>query len=244
MSKDGKFSQQPPARVSSTLVAPAGACDCHGHIFPAAKLYPTANETMPLAPVEFYLDVHAQLGFTRGVLVQGGAYKFDNSAMLDALDRHRDTLRGVALLPADTGEAELARFRARNVQALRFTRGGASRIDGLADLAPAMRATGLHAEMYIGLDNFVDRAAGLLAYRLPLVLDHLAGPFEAASGVAHPAFQRLLGLLRHEDIWIKLTPQRNSVDFPAYRDVRPFLRRSSPPALIVSSGAPTGRSPI
>ena len=88
MSKAGKFSQQPPATVSSTVVVPSMACDCHGHIFPDAEIYPTVNETMPLAPVELFLDVHTQLGFQRGVLVQGGAYKFDNRAMLEALDLH------------------------------------------------------------------------------------------------------------------------------------------------------------
>ena len=87
---------------------------------------------MALAPIEFYLDVHAQLGFSRGVLVQGGAYKFDNRAMLDALDRHPDSLRGVALLPANSSEAELAALMDHKVRALRFTKGGASRIDDFA----------------------------------------------------------------------------------------------------------------
>ena len=136
MSKAGKFSQQPPATVSSTVVVPSMACDCHGHIFPDAEIYPTVNETMPLAPVEMFLDVHAQLGFQRGVLVQGGAYKFDNRAMLDALDQHPDSLRGVALLPADTSEDELAAYVRRNVRALRFTQGGASRINSFSTIAP------------------------------------------------------------------------------------------------------------
>ncbi|ODT67084.1 MAG: hypothetical protein ABS75_26045 [Pelagibacterium sp. SCN 63-23] len=199
-----------------------GACDSHGHIFPARKLYPTDNETMPLSPIEFYLDVHAQLGFTRGVIVQGGAYKFDNSAMLDALDQHKQSLRGVALLPADTGEAQLAHYRARNVRALRFTGGGASRIDSFPAIAPKLANLGLHVEMYLGLTGFLDRAPALLGQGVPLVLDHLAGPFDSVIGVDDPGFQRLLALLRDEDIWVKLTPQRNSAQFPHYADVRPF----------------------
>lgn len=222
MSKDGRFSQEPPRTVSTTLVVPSGACDCHGHIFPSPDLYPTANETMPLAPVDLYLDVHAQLGIERGVLVQGGAYKFDNRAMLDALDLHPETLRGVALLPADTPQADLAALVPRGVRALRFTKGGASRIDDFPRIAPAMKALGLHAEMFIGLDNFVERSADLLAQGVPLVLDHLAGPFEAGRGVGDPAFQRLLGLIAVHDVWIKLTPARNSARFPGYADVRPF----------------------
>jgi 2-pyrone-4,6-dicarboxylate lactonase len=222
MSKAERFSQQPPATVRSSLVLPDLACDCHGHIFPDPSIYPTANETMPLAPVEMFLDVHAQLGFQRGVLVQGGAYKFDNRAMLDALDLHPESLRGVALLPADTSEDTLAAYARRNVRALRFTSGGASRIDSFSGIAPSMQALGLHAEMFIGLENFVERAPQLLAADVPLVLDHLAGPFDPTAGIGAPAFDRLLGLLAEGDIWIKLTPQRNSRQFPGYGDVRPF----------------------
>lgn len=222
MSKDGKFSAQPAAKVASAVVLPLGACDAHGHIFPARDLYPTGNETMALAPVDFYLDVHAQLGFSRGVLVQGGAYKFDNRAMLDALDLHPETLRGVALVAADTPEAELAALMDRHVRALRFTRGGASKIDDFRVIAPRMRDLGLHAEMFIGLTNFVTRTPDLLLQGVPLVLDHLAGPFDARAGVQEPAFQRLLGLIADHDIWVKLTPARNSAQFPGYPDVRPF----------------------
>lgn len=222
MSKEGRFSKESPTTAVSTLVVPRGACDSHGHIFPARELYPTANETMPLTPVELYLDLHAQLGIDRGVLVQGGAYKFDNRAMLDALDRHRDCLRGVALVPVDIPEEDLAALRRRNVRALRFTRGGASRIEGLPQVAPVMRALDLHAEMFIGLETFVERSDELLAFGVPLVLDHLAGPFDAGAGVEHPAFRRLLQILANRDVWVKLTPQRNSRDFPAYTDVRPF----------------------
>lgn len=222
MSKEGRFSKQPPQVVTSMLTLPPKACDCHGHIFPSRDLYPTANETMPLAPIEFFLDVHEQLGFERGVIVQGGAYKFDNRAMLDALGRYPADLRGVALLPADTGEEELAGFAQRNVRALRFTSGGASRIDNFAQIAPKMQVLNLHAEMYIGLDGFLERARDLLAHGIPLVLDHSAGPFDSGIGVESKAFQNLLGLLRNEDIWVKLTPQRNSSQFPHYADVRPY----------------------
>lgn len=220
MSKDGKYSAQPPATVTSALTLPPGACDAHGHIFPSRDLYPTGNESMALAPVEFYLDVHKQLGFTRGVLVQGGAYKFDNRAMLDALEQHPHSLRGVALVSADTSESDLAALMQRQVRALRFTKGGASKIDDFGAIAPKMRNLGLHAEMFIGLENFLTRASDLLAQKVPLVLDHLAGPFDAT--MAMPDFQRLLGLLADHDIWVKLTPARNSDQFPGYADIRPF----------------------
>jgi predicted TIM-barrel fold metal-dependent hydrolase len=108
------------------------------------------------------------------------------------------------------------------VRALRFTSGGASRIDNFPAIAPKLANLGLHAEIYIGLTGLLDRATALLGQGVPLVLDHLAGPFDSAIGTDDPGFQRLLALLRHEDTWIKLTPQRNSAQFPRYADVRPF----------------------
>ena len=118
------------------------------------------------------------------MLVQGGAYKFDNRAMLDALDRHPDSLRGVALLPADTPEADLAASPGATSAPCGSPQGGASRIDDFAaHRARRCRRFGLHAEMFIGLENFVERAPQLLAAGVPLVLDHLAGPFDAAAGI-------------------------------------------------------------
>lgn len=220
MSKAGRFTQQPPATVRSTVTVPEGACDCHGHIFPDPALYPTFDTSMPMAPIEMFLDVHAQLGFDRAVVVQGGAYRFDNRAMLDALGRHPDTLRGVALLTPDTPEDVLASHAARNVRALRFTAAGASGIETFAPMAPVMRELGLHAELFLGLDGFLARERELLATGVPLVLDHLAGPFDPTRDAA--GFDRLLGVLSAHDVWVKLTPQRNSQRYPDYADVRPF----------------------
>lgn len=220
--KDERFSKQPPTTASSTLTLPTLACDCHGHIFPSPDLYPTQKETMALAPIEFFLDIHHQLGFGRGVLVQGGAYKFDNRAMLAALDEYPDELRGVALVPVDIADKDLEDLAARNVRALRFTTGGASKFVNFPDIAPRMRAHGFHAEMYVALQTFVDNAKTLLATDVPIALDHLAGPFDPEQGVDSQLFQSFLAILRSENIWVKLSPQRNSRQYPAYGDVRPF----------------------
>lgn len=217
-----KPSKEPEHHVRANLTIPPDACDCHAHIFPDRSRYPAVNAGMALAPVELYLDVHQQLGFGRGVLVQGGAYKFDNTAMLDALDAHGDRLRGVARLRHDVTPQLLADYARRNVVALRFTNNGASKIDDLEVAIPAIKAAGMHVETYIGLESFVERSRDILSHGVPIVLDHLAGPFDPAIGIDAPAFEALLGLMQDHDIWVKLTPQRNSADFPLYRDVRPF----------------------
>lgn len=215
-----RFSKQPGMPASPPRVLPPGSCDCHGHIFPPADQYPTVNETMPLAPVDLYLDIHRHLGFERGVLVQGGAYKHDNRAMLDALAKHPRSLRGVALVAGSATASDLGALREQGVRALRFTRGGASRLADLAALAPKLKSARLHVELYVGLEEFARQADSLLEIGVPIVLDHLAGPFDPALGVDHGDFQKLLALLRNGRVWVKLSPQRNSRRFPSYEDVR------------------------
>lgn len=217
-----RYTVQPGIPQAPVHSVPSASCDCHGHIFPSREQYPTVNETMPFAPIEMYLAVHEKMGVNRGVLVQGGAYRHDNSAMLAALARFPDRLRGVALVAADISDAALESMRQSGVCALRFTNGGASRVSDLRALAPRMKALGFHAELFLGTKVFADLAPELLALGVPLVLDHLGGPFDASAGIDELGFQILLNALRDQDIWIKLSPQRNSKAFPSYQDVRPF----------------------
>lgn len=219
MSSLARFTKQPSTKVVSRFTLPSGSCDCHGHIFPSPDEFPIAKPGMPLAPIDLYIQLHGDLGFDRGVLVQGGAYGHDNRAMLDALRRFPGALRGVALVPPETSEDDLAALSVDRVRALRFTGGGASRIDALPGLAPKMRDAGLHAEVFIGLD----RLAELPPLDIPVVLDHLAGPFDAGQGTGQQGFRTLLQLMAERDLWVKLTPQRNSSRFPDYDDVRPFV---------------------
>lgn len=84
---------------------PRGACDCHCHVFGPAAIFPYAEPrsyTPDDAPLEAYLMLLELLGFERGVLVQPSAYGRDNRAMIDALKREPQKLRGVAV-----GGAEL-----------------------------------------------------------------------------------------------------------------------------------------
>ena len=109
---------------------PPRACDTHCHVFGPSDRFPYAADrsyTPPDAPLANYLGMLDTLGFERGVLVQGSAHGRDNSAMLDALERTPDRLRGVAVADESISPAELRRWDALGVRALRFNhffRGG------------------------------------------------------------------------------------------------------------------------
>src|SRR5579859_7454406 len=83
---------------------PPLACDTHAHVFGPCDRFPYAADrsyTPPDAPLEKYLGMLDTVGFARGVLVQGSAHGRDNAAMLDALARRGDRLRGVAVADAE-----------------------------------------------------------------------------------------------------------------------------------------------
>ena len=106
----------PPREVTRPKVPPPpNACDTHAHVFGPADRFPYADDrsyTPPDAPLEKYLGMLDAIGFARGVLVQGSAHGRDNSAMLDALERQPDRLRGVAVADADVSPADLREWNA------------------------------------------------------------------------------------------------------------------------------------
>src|ERR1700694_6298365 len=114
----------PPRKVSRPNVPPPpNAWDTHAHVFGPGELFPYADDrsyTPPDAPLEKYLGMLDTIGFARGVLVQGSAHGRDNSAMLDALTRRPDRLRGVAVADADVAPSELRKWNGLGVRALRF----------------------------------------------------------------------------------------------------------------------------
>jgi predicted TIM-barrel fold metal-dependent hydrolase len=118
--------------------------------FPYAE---TRSYTPPDAPLEKYLHMLDTLGFARGGLVQGSAHGRDNSAMLDALARHPDRLRGVAVADESVPAAELRRWNDLGIRALRFNhffrdgklhyQGGVT-LENAKKLGPLMRDLGWH----------------------------------------------------------------------------------------------------
>ena len=104
------------------LTSPRGACDCHAHIFgPSARFPYTEGRgyTPPDAPVEKFLALLDTMGFDRGVVVQGNAHGYDNRAILDAVERNPQRLRGVAITEAVSAD-ELRRWHRMGIRALRF----------------------------------------------------------------------------------------------------------------------------
>src|SRR5712672_570468 len=159
----------PPHDVSRPKVPPPpDACDTHSHVFGPAQRFPYTGDrsyTPPDAPLEKYLGMLDEIGFARGVLVQGSAHGRDNSAMLDALKRQPRRLRGVAVADADMPPATLREWDAVGVRGLRFNhffRGGQLHYRGgvplsaAETLAPIIAELGWHLQLLIDVKGLPD----------------------------------------------------------------------------------------
>jgi len=235
---------------------PPKACDTHAHVFGPAAQFPYAADrsyTPPDAPLAKYLGMLDTVGFARGVLVQGSAHGHDNAAMLDALARQPDRLRGVAVADAMVAPTELRRWHGLGVRGLRFNhffRGGALHyrggvpLDAASALAPVMAELGWHLQLWIDVKDLPDTIPALKALGLPVVIDHM-GRTDAGAGTATPGFQSLLRFVGDGGCWVKVSgAHRLSQRAPNYEDARPFheaLVRANPERLVWGSDWPHPR---
>src|SRR3981189_973026 len=222
----------PPAPSRPRVRVPAGAGDTHAHVFGPAARFPYADDrsyTPPDAPLEKYLAMLDTIGFARGVLVQGSAHGSDNSAMVEALKRQPERLRGVAVADADISPATLREWNAVGVRGLRFNhffrdgqlhyRGGVP-LTAAETLAPVMAELGWHLQLWIDVKDLPETIPVLKSLGLPVVIDHM-GRTHARAGTATPGFQSLLRLVGNGGCWVKVSgAHRLSQRAPDYPDAR------------------------
>lgn len=248
---------KPPAEPRPPKIAtPANACDTHAHVFGPRERFPYAPDrsyTPPDAPLAKYLAMLDTLGFARGVLVQGSAHGRDNSAMLDALEKHPQRLRGVAVADRNLTVQELGRLDRVGVRGLRFNHfyrdgklhyGGGVTVDDASALASTMADRGWHVQLWIDVKDLPSIVALVKSWPMPVVIDHM-GRTDARAGIETPGFQSLLRLIGDGGCWVKLSgAHRLSDAWPDYGPARPFheaLVRTNPDRLVWGTDWPHPR---
>ncbi|MBF6989153.1 amidohydrolase [Cupriavidus sp. IK-TO18] len=240
------------ARTAPDFPVPAGATDCHCHVFGPYGRFPLEGErtyTPPEYTPSAYLRLLDSLHLNRGVLVQPSAHGLDNRAMLHALAAAPDRLRGVAVVDPSLGTPDLRTLAAQGVCGLRFSRllsQGHARYKNAVDVRelhkvlPALRELGMHVQLWSDIDVLVELEPLIRASRVPFVLDHM-GRVDPNRGIDDPRFSVLLSLLAEGLVWVKLTPYRVSAAYPDYEDIRPFhdrLLATNPEQLVWGSDWP------
>jgi 2-pyrone-4,6-dicarboxylate lactonase len=211
---------------------PAGAWDCHTHIFgpwnrfplPASPAYQPAE-----AGFDALRQLHRRLGIAQGVLVQAAAYGTDHSALLAALQSGDGAYRGIALIEPDIEENTLVEFFKAGVRGARLNVVG--HLPGGTDparmraIAERIRPHGGHLLVHGRLGEVLLALRALSDSGVPIVVDHMAR-VEAERGTAYPEFAELEAHLARPDVWIKLSgADRISRGVPPFDDAVPVARR-------------------
>jgi predicted TIM-barrel fold metal-dependent hydrolase len=232
---------------------PPGACDSHAHVFGPYARFPLAQDRS-YTPAEHlpgdfiaHLD---RLGLARGVLVTGSASGKDNGAVIEALRRYPQRLRGIAVPRTGITDGELQEWHAAGVRGVRanlFRREGQAvyrngiGLEALQALAPRIADLGWHAQVWVHAPDLPELAPHLLALGLPLVVDHM-GRMAAARGTQDAGFALLCRLLAEGRAWTKLSgADRNSGMGAPYADIDPFaaaLLRANPERVVWGSDWP------
>ncbi|MTD59585.1 amidohydrolase family protein [Amycolatopsis pithecellobii] len=208
--------QTTPMRAATSntkprFTLPPGSCDAHFHVFePGYPHVPEPLYTFPDGNLEQYLELTDFLGIERMVLVQPTFYGTDNRLTLDTLGKVGSRCRAVVRIEEDTPDSELDRYHELGVRAIRldlFARRDSSTEEIIAYVRRmAARATprGWHIQFYT--PGTVVRA--LLPFLADLedrfVIDHMGYMLES-DGLTRADFDRLLGVLRNGNCWIKLS---------------------------------------
>jgi predicted TIM-barrel fold metal-dependent hydrolase len=165
--------------------------DAHLHIIdPRFPLVPNKGYLPEPFTVEDYLRRSEALNVAGGAVVSGSFQAFDQSYLLDALERLGPSFVGVANLPATVADEEVLRLDAAGVRAVRFNlyRGGSAELADLERLARRVyELAGWHAELYVDSKDLAELEGRLAALPGGVSVDHLGMTREG-----YPALLRLV----------------------------------------------------
>lgn len=219
---------------------PAGACDCHFHVFETASAYPFAEPrsyTPTPAPMVAYRAMASTLGLERAVLVHPSVYGRDHRSFEDTLAANASWMRGVAVVYDDTPQRDVERWHALGARGTRCNAlfdGGA----GLADLpriVARIRELGWHLQVLIDVDQDPRQLMRLADLGVPVVVDHF-GHANAERARTSAGVANLVSLVREGRVWVKLSgAYRISPQRQHFTDVTPLadaLLRANPGQLV------------
>lgn len=235
---------------------PAGATDCHCHVFEDQARYPLVaarSYTPHLCTLSDYLAMCEVLGVQRTVQVNASVYGFDNSVTLAVIaELGQKRARGVAGLSADATAAEIERLHRGGMRGVRLSTmvkgyGGTELIDAFAEKLKPLR---WHIQLHV--DKSAELAAleqQLVDVPVPIVFDHL-GRTRGGEGVDAPGFQALLRMLKaRDDFWVKISSwyRLSDAGSPDYADMAPLaqaLVATRPDRCVWGSNWPHPVSPV
>ncbi len=223
---------------------PAGACDCHTHIFGDPAKFPfTPNRVYtpePASPAEMSA-LHRALHLQRVVIVTPSVYGTDNSATLYGMKARGPDARGVAVIDDSTLERDLDAMERAGFRGIRLNLATTGQNDpALArrrfqSAVERMRHRDWHIQMYTNLAVIAAIKDLVRTSPVPVVFDHFGG-VQVWLGLTQPGWPDLIDLVRSGQAYVKISgAYRASTQAPDYPDVTPFaqaLIRANPDRIV------------
>lgn len=234
--------------------APANACDCHHHIYDAARfpMPPLPSRPAPTnASMNEFRLLQKRLGTTRHVVVQPRNYGIDNEVTIDALKQANGNARGVAVVRPSVSDADLKRFDAAGVRGIRFTIGDPkTRVvdpDMIEPLAKRIAPLGWHIQFNMEGAQIVEYQDILRRVPTVMVFDHLGNP-PVAEGVNHASHKIVRDLIDQGRAWVKLSGAYSNSkigppDYPEATKVAQAFVKAAPERMVWGSDWPHPTSP-
>ena len=222
---------QPATPVNFNV--PAGACDCHTHIFGDPARFPFwsgRTYTPEPASIAEMRTLHRALYMDRVVIVHPSVYGTDNACTLDAIRQLAPRARGVAVIDDKTTDAQLDEMHRGGIRGIRLNLETLGVTDPSAARQRFQTATHRlsdrpwHVQLYTRM-SVIQGIQDLVATSpIPVVFDHF-GLAQASSGVEQPGFAALVDLVRRGKAYVKISgAYRASTKAPDYGDATPLAQ--------------------
>ena len=169
----------PPAQA-----LPAGACDCHFHVFEPLTIGDAGALAFPLAtprsytptpaPLAAYRAMAATLGLQRAVLVHPSVFGRDHASFEQVLASCRSWMRGVAVAFPDTPLQDIERWHALGTRGTRCNAlfDGGVDLHDLSTIVDRVRPFGWHLQVLMDVARDPRQVLQLAELGVPLVVDH------------------------------------------------------------------------
>ena len=222
-----------PGQTPVSFRVPAGATDCHVHVFCDSGRFPFSPDrpyTPHSAPVEQLRSLLRALQMDRVVIVSPAVYGTNHECTLDAIRRLGARARGIALVAPQTTKAELDKLHRGGIRGTRLnieTLGVTDPqiiIDRFRLAARQAADRDWHIQINTRLSIVEVLEPHIQSSSTTVVFDHFAQA-QPTLGVAQPGLAALMRLLRAGRAYVKVSAAyRISTQPPDYADVAPVAR--------------------
>lgn len=205
--------------------------DCHCHVFdpqrfaydPDSRYKPAGAEIGTARQFHRVLDAN---GVRHALLVgPNSGYGVDNRCLLDAIASSGGRFKGVAVVPPDSGSAELQALKAAGIVGVAFN-ATFHGVEPYLDTQPLLRRLAdldLWLQVQVERDQLLALLPLLESAGVRIVVDHCGRP-TTAGGVRQPGFAALLALARTGRAAVKLSGlYKFSADALPSAETRPYL---------------------